>query len=662
MARYLAPFAAALLLAACSDEQTVPASCKVDADCPAGKTCDGGECVDPGPLPVSCGSSADCLDGFACREGVCKTAACVNDGECELGEECRSGVCTLAGCRTSDDCEDGRICRTETHTCVECSADAECPDDRPVCREDGSCIQCRSDDECGAPLPGFCNRASGSCVHCLSNEHCPPGLTCSAGNNCVGRNTNDPCDQTSLCAEGNICINVGSSSVCLQRCDVYAADCPLGMVCSLVGDGAGGLAFEGVQPLGICFNPTPGAAGLGDSCGGSVFCQDNLYCVPDGYGSGRCRRMCDPRAETSPCAAPETCNPIPAGMYESQVLGVCYPPSDWNKPCADDSDCGAGFGCAVSSDPTAWDGYSTRCQYSPPTATRGANEACESSTDCRTGFCLLDSEDEGLFCYGACDEDADCPNGFCGLYTFVDSDGYSFPMPGCHIECASNTDCADYGSAVCIGIAQGITALRGECRQPYGTTTAIGQEVGAACTSATGCASARCELTDGRGRPQEGYCTTLCEVDSDCANGLVCPPSGVVVRLGLGADGAPGTSDDALITAKMCAGAACVADADCTAAGLTACRVELSAAAPKSGLALRCGPPSGPAAGGDPCTQDAECASGLCFDPGSGTKICFAACDPNATDTCPAGLTCQADIAEVAALDGTLVPFAACAP
>ncbi len=665
MARYLVPLAAALLLAACSEDQTVPTTCNADIDCPAGKTCQAGTCADPTvEPPPACTTSADCADGQACREGVCKAAACVNDGECEVGEECRSGACTLAGCRTSADCPEGRVCRTETHSCVQCGSDAECPDDKPVCRSDGTCIQCNSDADCGAPLPGFCNRATGSCVHCLKNDQCPSGLTCSAGNNCVGKNTNDPCDNTSLCAAGNICVNVGQASQCLQRCDAYAPDCGVGKVCIRLGDGAGGLIFEGNRPVGVCYTPAPGAAGLGDSCGGNVACQYNLYCVPDGYGSGRCRRLCDPNAATSPCQAPETCNTVPAGFSEHEVLGICYPPSDWNKSCADDAGCGQGFACAISTDPTEWDGFGLRCQYAPAAATQGPNGACSADTDCKSGFCLSDSSDTGMFCYGACDEDSDCPNGFCDDYIFtVDAVGNTVTLPGCHIGCNSNTECGSYGSAVCTPLAQGTTALRGECRQPYGTTTAPGKGVGAACTTITDCASARCELTDGRGLAQSGYCTTLCNVDADCAGGLVCPTDGVVVRLGNGTDAKPGTADDALLTTKMCAGAACDEDADCTGSGLTACKVELSPAAPKSGLTLRCGPPSGAVAGGAPCAKDADCASGLCFDPGSGATLCFAACDPGAaTNTCPSGLTCQADIAKASALDGSTVLFAACAP
>ncbi|MFN7134868.1 MAG: hypothetical protein ACK4N5_22500, partial [Myxococcales bacterium] len=394
-----------------------------------------------------------------------------------------------------------------------------------------------------------------------------------------------------------------------------------------------------------------GAAGLGQSCGGSVGCQYNLYCVPDGFNSGRCRRLCDPKANPSVCSSPETCNTIPAGFSPSEVLGICYEKSDWNKDCDDDAGCGPGFACAITADPTEWEGYGTRCQYSPANATKGPNGACAADDECKSGFCMSDAQRKGMYCYGACNDDADCPNGFCDDYLFtVDNQGNTASIPGCHISCNSNTVCKDYGSAVCFAFTTGFGStarIRGECRQPFGAGA-----IGAACTSANACASGRCETLDGRGLPQAGFCNTLCDVDADCAGGLSCPSSGVAVRTSNGTDGVPGTADDAFLNARLCAGAACTGDADCTAAGFGACRLDVHPTTPKSSLVLRCGRPAGTVAGGAPCARDADCTSGLCFDPGSGTKICFAPCDAGASSpACASGLTCTAGIAEARALD-----------
>lgn len=51
-----------------------------------------------------------------------------------------------------------------------------------------------------------------------------------------------------------------------------------------------------------------------------------------------------------------------------------------------------------------------------------------------------------------------------------------------------------------------------------------------------------------------------------------------------------------------------------------------------------CRRPVGAAAGGVGCAVDADCASGLCFDPGNGVRICYGAC----AGTCALG-TCTAD-------------------
>lgn len=67
-------------------------------------------------------------------------------------------------------------------------------------------------------------------------------------------------------------------------------------------------------------------------------------------------------------------------------------------------------------------------------------------------------------------------------------------------------------------------------------------------------------------------------------------------------------------------------------------------------LELDCRYVVGNTAGGVGCAQNSDCASGLCFDPGSGVRICYEACE--GASTCSIG-TCTADAANVS-LNGVL--------
>ena len=652
-------------LVACSNSRTVdtnadsgtPGGCKADTECAAGQVCKDAKCVDKvvPPAKKACKSSADCGEKLACRADACVVTSCINDGECEAGEQCTGGSCELKGCRADLDCDGKQRCSLATHSCVDCELSDDCPAERPVCRADGKCIDCTTNLDCAPPKAAFCNKLSGTCVSCLGDENCPTGLRC-VQNACVGNKTGEACDRVKLCDKGLICVNfTGAGSLCAEKCDRYLPACALGKICQPLGDGQGGLIFEEGHPLGICSNPAPNYAKLDESCGGAVNCQFNLVCVPESAAGGRCRRLCDPKLTPSPCPLGTTCNTIEAGYSPSDVLGICYVKSDWYKSCSDDSGCGLQFGCTLATDPKAIDGYGTRCEYSPPNASKGPNTPCSKDDECRSGFCLRDKAGAGTFCYGACATDASCPNGFCGSYNFTFNNGKdTATIDGCHVKCASNTECARYGSTFCypqIFTKGSVTTLRGDCVQAQGPG-----DIGATCAANTGCSALRCNLADSRGVAQAGVCTTLCEKDSDCKGGLVCPADGVAV-----VNGTTG-----FIAARLCSGAPCVSESDCTTAGLPACRVERSPLKPRDEFVLRCGTASGAGKTGATCATDANCASGLCFDPsgtGAGPKICFGACNPAATPTsCPTGTTCKTGIAELAAPSGVKQKFDACAP
>jgi len=113
-------------------------------------------------------------------------------------------------------------------------------------------------------------------------------------------------------------------------------------------------------------------------------------------------------------------------------------------------------------------------------------------------------------------------------------------------------------------------------------------------------------------------------------------------------------TDDYCPNAAVCAAgscgppagaATCQRDADC---GADLCVVFVHDGV----LGTYCAPATGPQAGSAPCAEHAECRSGLCQTPGSGGKICFAACAE--TTDCTGALTCQAAEVTVSGIRGTI--------
>lgn len=85
----------------------------------------------------------------------------------------------------------------------------------------------------------------------------------------------------------------------------------------------------------------------------------------------------------------------------------------------------------------------------------------------------------------------------------------------------------------------------------------------------------------------------------------------------------------------------CGVDADCATGAICA---AIPSYLKVRQLEKDCRRPVGAASSAAACTQHADCASGLCFDPGSGTRICYGAC--NGAGTCTAG-TCTDDAASM---------------
>jgi hypothetical protein len=224
-----------------------------------------------------------------------------------------------------------------------------------------------------------------------------------------------------------------------------------------------------------------------------------------------------------------------------------------------------------------------------------------------------------------CGRNADCPAGqFC---QFGDQGGRC--EPGCRGEdcraglrchtqlhacvpdersftCGGDADCP-MGSVCGVQAVAGTDRLDARCRPPVGMNAGA-----AACATGDDCASGACM--------PYGQCLALCRADTDCTGEDRC----LWTRLG--------TGDTAWrVRACMRPPRTCLRSGDCPDGRC----VPVPAPDGPRGFILAClpGAPGG-GAGGASCTQDAECASGVCLREG----FCFSPCAGN--DDCLAGKRC----------------------
>lgn len=659
--------------------------------CPPGETPVDAGPEDSGVVVTSCDSPDDCRAAglsAACRQGECAPdVPCGDDLECGLGERCVQGQCRFTGCTTDAECDTGK-CLADTFTCVECGDDTACPAERPVCNTaSNTCVACRADDDCPRPGPSHCS-SSGACVYCTSNDHCPNGLVCSSTNVCAGAGEASRCPEGIACAPGLACVTVGTNNVCLRSCNLYTPMCPvMGQICyRLTYANSNSLVFEADGPIGVCFGAQAGLRGLREPClrqNGGSNCQPNLQCVPETAQLALCRAYCNPSVSGS-CPAGEVCRAFP-GDYAGRPYGLCLPDTGFGEACTNDGQCRAGLSCQPYDDPSASYDVSPFCQFNvgarPGLAPCGDVPQPDGGVlladrTCQSGRCVADplfsaSTAPGYYCLAACKTNGDCAtdagSGVCDadfdVTTPFDTTGL---MRGCRPSCTSEADCAGYDA----GVTCRIRVVSSLSAPTYASTCSPpgpgALPAGSPCTSGLQCESAHCFLDDARGVRRSGTCVATCRAGDTCATGssglpLACQPTALLLTRGY--DGRPGTADDAYATPTLCSGAPCVTDADC---GGQVCAVEVDATAspPGTALARRCRmPTTGIKRGGEACTGDLECRSGVCGElqpPSTGAgRACFEACD--GMTPCPGTTTCRAGALRVDTWAGSF-SFDSCAP
>jgi hypothetical protein len=623
----------------CDSARRACVACLVDAQCPAGSHCTAARICDATPActPTSCRPPKPrCRSDRTCVE-------CLLSSDCPGGQRCQENHCVAEenGCWSQAQCADPTPgCDLRARACVPCRSDVDC---RGRICESGTCRTCTDGIDCIAETFGsrpFCQ--AGRCAECIADAQCEDdGKVCVRGT-CVAPPVDQPCPIDLQCGEGLVCVAAArGASYCRARCDPYAPGNPCGADrrCTFATVRSG-------LPIGACMPALVGSPQEGAACDDAAPCDTGLACVPEGPGTSRCRRLCDPNRSTAACAAGTECQPyfVVDAYGVPRPVGACFPPSSLLEPCTTDASCGPGMACAPSPDPQNPTRFDNFCRWAGGGAIAG--QPCNTNAECRSGTCLQGLP-KGLgasgFCLGACSSDAQCPArpdgvaGACGSYPvpWVDGAGASttINVKTCAVQCKEDLECPFGFACEAVPNATG-TAWVTRCRPvPPGAS----RKGGAPCTANADCRTGKC-ITFGP-RPQ-GYCQGVCGGPGGAANcevGSECPPDGVMLTVGARADQrAP---------ARVCWGRRCTRDLDCDAnpdpalRGRT-CGADVDPQNPAD-IVLSCRPVQGAKVGGASCAQDAECQTNYCVRWPSGGR-CFGACQQ--AGDCAQGSRCATGV------------------
>ncbi|MFH1110664.1 MAG: hypothetical protein V1790_15920, partial [Planctomycetota bacterium] len=339
------------------------------------------------------------------------------------------------------------------------------------------------------------------------------------------------------------------------------------------GDQAGGVADGGWYPHGCAVtDPGPG------KCSFAVDCDDNDLCTADRcdfvFGSAACTGRCvnDPIANNSSggcddglfCNGRETCRGAKCTVFTA--------PNVVNQPCDSHASCGEDGTCNM-----------TDHVCTAPAGRIG--DACGKNEDCNVaGRCLL-----GPTPGAPCDSDATCGGGTCTVL------GY----------CGPGT-CANGIPAICCDEPLDPTV----CADQFPRCDETSVRPGIGCAADPGiCKDGLCER-----------CQPSCNVDADCADGVICNGVETCLRTCVG-----GTDNGKLCPPSACPGGSCLGQCR---PGLNPCGTGARCAEKK------CGDEAPPIY----CLSDRDCPRGVtCNDlTVPPPPLCFfgRCCDPDSPDAC----------------------------
>lgn len=483
-----------------------------------------------------------------------------------------------------------------------CNADADCGGSAS-CDDCGRCIgvdTCTSDAECGAGK----RCANGSCIlaGCSDDASCGPGKRCDAGTCVVTDCTLAGCEGDAVCrASDRTCVECTVNAECKDAarpfCEVASGAC---LGCRGDGDCDG--------------NPAGARCGAASTC---VACVEDADC---GGSTPRCK------ADAGICGTCATDTDCPRGSVCREDATCDLGPEE-GEACTPAGTCAPGFACAGEICRAVCDVYAPACptgtacgllarngravmQNGKPLAACmdlgtgvGPELPCSDNAPCRPGlFCVPDSATGGTckpFCPPGGQAET-CASGDVCVGVPLGEGGEDVGV--CTADdtwltaCSTDADC-DAGLGCMPFVEDGL--LVGRCQFSSGTAAVL-----EGCDADLDCRSDFC-LPLGDTGP-EGYCFGACTTDADCGGAGIC----IEYTFNL--------PDGGTATMPGCR-AGCTLDADCAPFGpATVCGIGVR----DQQLVGLCTGRSGPLDGGDACTDDDACGTGLCFD--------------NATDTTPA--------------------------
>ncbi len=524
-------FVAALLaLAACEGNGNGPGNDVTDPGTP-----DVQEVTDPGTevpedngrdttpesqaeMPVdtcTCATNDECCDGCMPRN---EGQACGTANPCQEKGTCQAGACgapTAKACPAADTCHAGEgTCDTDTGEC-EYAAKADLSPCEAVAGKDGSgyCLDavcvgfgvcdhrtydqsvgsaCNFDGECAS---GRCaDWGDGWTTYCTApcggtNPACPEGMTCmrsgteflcrpnSSGATLPGDASHDTyqvCNHDEDC-DGDLCLGIDGKRFCTKSCDdgTGAASEDLCGDCGDCRDGGTDLGFK------YEFYCTPhGIREVGQPCGSSFECAKR-FCQ-----NGLCSEQCFVIEDLSSC--PENMDCVAGVIASDPTIQVCVPKGEaghgYGEPCLGDYACTDGRKClAVLGQAIC----TTECSEEAPCADGICTETANGN------YCVPSDLIGGVTQGQECQESFQC------------AEGYLCFQNACMKGCEADADCGEGGSCVPDAMVQA-----------YYCTTACSAEV--PCPPRMGCFQGRCMLTmDG-----QVYPNGTCRVDADCESGL----------------------------------------------------------------------------------------------------------------------------------------------
>lgn len=643
--------------------------------CTPGEVCGGGganvcgptECVatdvctasDCGLISDGCADVVDCggcEGGLTCWRGVeCRNVSGAIGTPCTSDDACAAGVClgSASGswpqgycttwCSGDDDCGTGAVCVSSGGRGVcekACGSDLDCSragyqcldpdrDGRRTCQPSGT-----GDGGVGDPCTSLVDCAGGGSAVCISPTQGMPEGYCTVS-----------CSATAACPSGSHCAFTSGSAVCLSDC-TSASDCRSGYACTdYDGDGAtecapaagggDGCTSDADCGTGTCLSE--GASGwpggyCTTGCTSDADCPTGLVCAADSVGQQWCLEG---------CTSSRDCRPGYACVSAGGPAPVCAPygggTAPVGDPCTSVADCaGAESATCIPEGLGYPGGYCTR--------------ACTTAVDCDAGqVCdVLPGGGDTLFCQSGCTSDSDCRSGYV-------------------CDTSTSTRCVPDDLAGGSG------------------------ESGAACEDFTDCAQAGC-LTESSTGWRDGYCSAVCQDDSECEGDAHCgwygPVDDTGARYGVclqncgagcregyncwdmdhdgrnecaGWAGGPGVPGDACRTIDQCGGGAvgrCTSEAegwpggyctrDCTSGGCptgsTCGTVGLERLCLDSLCCAQYVPCSVDHDLNDSCPTGLECVISVVDPDGGGTGLCAGAdltCSP--TRSCPPGYLCSDD-------------------